>query len=42
MNANVSKALKYRLFIKVILSFLKRERERFPLFVPRRYCVERS
>jgi hypothetical protein len=23
----------------VFLSFLKRERERFPLFVPKRYCV---
>jgi hypothetical protein len=23
----------------VIFSFLKRERERFPLFVPKRYCV---
>ena len=27
-----------KIFI-VILSFLKRERERFQLFVPRRYCV---
>ncbi len=26
-------------YITVFLSFLKRERERFPLFVPKRYCV---
>ena len=40
-NSNVTfKAIKNAFFLfTVILSFLKRERERFPLFVPKLYYV---